>query len=122
MIMKYRRLDSNGDYVFGNNELDYISGKEAIAQAIQTKIKLYYQEWWENISIGIPMFQSIVGKVANQNLKMTASLLLIDRIKEVEGVISVKNIQVTVDNRVISFEIEVETSYGDVDINLGVDF
>ena len=122
MIMKYRRLDSNGDYVFGNNELDYISGKEAIAQAIQTKIKLYYQEWWENISIGIPMFQSIVGKVANQNLKMTASLLLIDRIKEVEGVISVKNIQVMVDNRVISFEIEVETSYGDVDINLGVDF
>lgn len=122
MIMKYRRLDSNGDYVFGNNELDYISGKEAIAQAIQTKIKLYYQEWWENISIGIPMFQSIVGKVANQNLKMTASLLLIDRIKEVEGVISVKNVQVIVDNRVISFEIEVETSYGDVDINLGVDF
>lgn len=118
--MRYRRLDENGDYCFGNNSLDYIDGNEAIAQAIKTKVMLFYQEWWENISIGIPMFQSIVGKVANQNLNMTATLLLTDRIKEVEGVVSVGNISIEKDNRSISFEIEVETIFGNTNVSLGV--
>ena len=53
--MKYRKLDENGDYSFGNNSLDFISDADAIAQAIKTKILLFYGEWWENTAIGIPM-------------------------------------------------------------------
>lgn len=113
--MLYRKLDQNGDYVFGNNKLDYISGKEAVAQAIKTKIMLFYQEWWENISVGIPMFQSIVGKVADVNLQMAITLLVTNRIQEIPEVVSVKDVKVNSDssNRVISLELKVDTIYGE---------
>ena len=115
MLMLYRKLDQNGDYVFGNNKLDYISGKEAVAQAIKTKIMLFYQEWWENISVGIPMFQSIVGKVADVNLQMAITLLVTNRIQEIPEVVSVKDVKVNSDssNRVISLELKVDTIYGE---------
>lgn len=115
MLMLYRRLDQNGDYVFGNNKLDYISGKEAVAQAIKTKIMLFYQEWWENISAGIPMFQSIVGKVADVNLQMAITLLVTNRVQEIPEVVSVKDVKVNSDssNRVISLELKVDTIYGE---------
>ena len=54
--MKYRKQLANGDYSFGNNIQDFYTGQEAIAQAIKTKILLFYGEWWEDISQGIPMF------------------------------------------------------------------
>ena len=35
-MLKYRMLDNDGDYSFGNNDQDYTSGIDAIAQAVQT--------------------------------------------------------------------------------------
>lgn len=118
--MKYRKLDSNGDYTFGNNELDFISDNEAVAQAIRTKVLLFYQEWWEDISIGIPMFQSIVGKVADTNLQMTATLLLTKRIQEIEQVTAVTNIKINQGKRAISFQINVETIYGSANVEVEI--
>ena len=44
--MKYRKLDNNGDYSFGSGFSDFVYDKNAIAQAIKTKILLFYGEWW----------------------------------------------------------------------------
>ena len=117
-----RKLDQNGDYLFGNNKLDYISGLEAVAQAIKTKVMLFYQEWWENIADGIPMFQSIVGKVADTNLQMTITLLVTNRIHEIQEVVTVKEVKVNSDstNRVISFELKVDTIYGEAYVEVEV--
>lgn len=43
--MKYRKLDNTGDYSFGSGLTDFVENKEAIAQAIKTKILLFYGEW-----------------------------------------------------------------------------
>lgn len=118
--MKYRQLDENGDYKFGNNELDFITDVEAVAQAIRTKVMLFYQEWWEDISIGIPMFQSIVGRVADTNLKMTSTLLLTRRIREIEQVTSVTNVEVIQGPRSLSFKIEVDTTYGSTSVEVEI--
>lgn len=118
--MKYRKLDKNGDYMFGNNGLDFISDTEAVAQAIKTKVMLFYQEWWEDISIGIPMFQSIIGKVADSNLKMTYTLLLTKRIQEIEQVTSVSNVEVKQGNRSLSFKIDVDTIYGSTSVEVEI--
>lgn len=116
--MKCRALDENGDYRFGSNMQDYISGVDAIAQNIQTKVKLYYGEWWENIGIGIPMFQSIVGQMNPEALKVSSSLLISQRVQEVEGVLSVSNVEVTNDGRTLNFKITVETSNGSVSVEV----
>ena len=38
--MKTRKLGNNGDYSFGANSFDYISGLDGIAQNIKTKVLL----------------------------------------------------------------------------------
>ena len=54
--MKYRKLTSTGDYSFGNNMNDFVEGSEAIAQAIKTRVLLFYREWWESV-LWIPSFR-----------------------------------------------------------------
>lgn len=123
--MKYRKLDENGDYVFGNNSYDYIEKDEAIAQAIKTKLYLFYGEWWEDISLGLPMFQSILGQVSNNNLRQTVILLCAEQINLVEGVTSVDSISVDISARKLGLTIGVTTENGttvnlEVELNNGV--
>ena len=82
--MKYRKQTSTGDYVFGNNKNDYVAGNLAVAYAIKSKILLFYGEWWEDIGIGIPMFQSIIGQGRSEALKNSAQMLISERIKEID--------------------------------------
>ena len=123
--MKYRKLDENGDYVFGNNSHDYIEKDEAIAQAIKTKLYLFYGEWWEDISLGLPMFQSILGQVSNSNLRQTVILLCAEQINLVEGVTSIDSISVDISARKLGLTIDVTTENGttvnlEVELNNGV--
>lgn len=123
--MKYRKLDENGDYTFGNNSFDYIEKDEAIAQAIKTKLYLFYGEWWEDISLGLPMFQSILGQVSNNNLRQTVILLCAEQISLVEGVTSVDSISVDISARKLGLTIDVTTENGttinlEVELNNGI--
>lgn len=106
--MKNRKLTSTSDYSFGAGMNDYISGDEAIGQAVKTKILLFYGEWWEDISIGIPMFQSFIGQINSQTLKASLSDMLEKRILEVEGVQSVKNIDIEMDNQTRTMSVDVD--------------
>lgn len=71
--MIYRKLDANGDYVLGQNANGMLSDKEAVAQAILTRLKLLKSEWWEDQEDGLPLWQEILGKrnveKANQEIK-----------------------------------------------------
>lgn len=116
--MKCRALDENGDYLFGNNDQDYIAGVDAIAQTIRTKVLLFYGEWWENIGIGIPMFQSIIGQMNPEALQTSASLLLTQRIMEVEGVVSVDDVEIVRSGRTLNFRIKVNTEAGEATVEV----
>ena len=72
--MKYRKLDNNGDYSFGSGFSDFVYDKNAIAQAIKTKILLFYGEWWEQIDDGIPMFQSILGAYDTESVEIISDI------------------------------------------------
>ena len=84
--LKYRRLTSTGDYSFGSGGNNYASGNEAVAQAIKTKLLLFYGEWWENLGEGIPMFQSVLGQTNPETIKSSLSMLVEQRIMEIEEV------------------------------------
>lgn len=118
--MKYRRLDNSGDYTFGANSNDFCEGNEAIKQAIETKIKLFYGEWWEDLGIGIPFMQSLIGKIGDENLLMSANLLLRERIKEVEGVTSIDKVGCKVENRTLVISIDVSTIYSSVSLEVSI--
>lgn len=121
--MKYRKLTSTGDYSFGSGGNDYADGNEAVAQAIKTKLLLFYGEWWENLGEGIPMFQSVLGQTNPDTIKSSLSILVEQRITEIEEVDSVKNIKIDYDrrNRTISMEVDVATTSGEI-VNVEVSF
>lgn len=112
--MIYRRLDSNGDYIIGGGVNEFLSGVEAVAQAIITRIKLLKEEWWENLDEGTPLWQSILGQVAGDKAKKTIDTILLKRIQNTKGVNSLESYDSTFDpqTRNYSFSAVVNTDYG----------
>ena len=121
--MKYRKLTSTGDYSFGSGSKNYADGNEAVAQAIKTKLLLFYGEWWENLGEGMPMFQSVLGQTNPETIKSSLSMLVEQRIMEIQEVDSIKNIEIEYDkrNRTISMEVDVATTSGEI-VNVEVSF
>ena len=112
--MKYRKQTSTGDYVFGNNKNDYVAGNLAVAYAIKSKILLFYGEWWEDIGIGIPMFQSIIGQGRSEALKNSAQMLISERIKEIEEVAAINKVNITFVKRTMEVQISITTTNNEV--------
>lgn len=113
--MKYRKLDNTSDYSFGSGLTDFVENKEAIAQAIKTKILLFYGEWWEQIDDGIPMFQSILGAYDTETVKLASNRLVIDRIQQVDGVTKVSEAKTDVIGRKLYLSYRVDTIYGQIE-------
>lgn len=107
--MRYRALDENGDMTFGANKNNFLTGIEAVIQAIKTRLKLLKGEWWENTDEGFPLFQEILGSQDEQKVKK----LITERIQQTEGVLSVTNIEINFNARKLNFSCTVSTVYGD---------
>lgn len=114
--MKYRRLDENGDMIFGQGKYNYCEDLEAIGQAIKTKILLLKGEWWEDIEDGTPLFQKIFTQ-RSESGKNAVDIILKTRILEVEGVTNITSFksEINVASRTYSSTISVETTSGTID-------
>jgi hypothetical protein len=110
--MKYRRLSSTGDYVFGYGNTCFVSDAPAVQQAIQTKLNMFQGDYWENTSDGLPFFQKLAG-----GSKEITDLLLQSRIMQVPNVKGIASFKSSVDsNRKYSAAISVNTVYGTVEV------
>lgn len=95
--MKYRRLDENKDYLFGQNEQDFVSEVESVKQAIYTRLKLLRGEWWENSEDGFPFFEQIAGQSGTPEKLQAADLVVTDRIINTEGVLEIVEFESSLD-------------------------
>lgn len=113
--MQYRKIDENGDYVFGNNQGDYLSDTAAIGQAIATKLRMLYGEWFEDVSVGLPYFQSMLGQVSNDQIKRVLSMSVTQALQDMEDVQGIKSITIDYDNvnRILKMQVDVTTSQGE---------
>lgn len=113
--MKYRRLDENGDYTFGNGKYDFLEDIEAVPQAIKTKLNLFQGEWWEDLSEGLPFFQDIAGQfIRTEEDKDIVTRLYCNRISDVDAVNSFLSVNAEFDNekRKYSLVADINTTYG----------
>jgi hypothetical protein len=58
--MRYRRI-VDGEPQYGNNQGDFLQGIDAVAQAISTRLKLFKEEWWEDLDDGLPLWTEMLG-------------------------------------------------------------
>ena len=112
LTIKYRRLDSDGDYTFGKGSGDFLTGVHAVAQAIQTKLKLYEGEWWEDINDGLPMFQKILGQ---RTPKPEVTNIIKKRILEAPNIAELRSVEFlyTQTTRSYSFTCTAITIFGE---------
>ncbi len=114
-FLQYRVIDEQGDYTLGQNTMK--QGKEAVAQAIRTRLHLLYGQWWENTEDGLPLFEKILGTYG-ENREMI-DILISERIAETKDVKQIKSYESTFQNRVYTAICVIETIYGDISVDIG---
>lgn len=116
--MKYRKLDENGDSAFGNKK--WLNGREAVAQAILTRLRLLYGEWWENIADGLPLFQEILGRYGGDEAREAVDLIISERIQGTQNVLHLTSYQSAFDisTRHYSAHCTVDTIFGEITLNM----
>lgn len=113
--MKYRTLDSNGDYSFGKGQQNFLVDAAAVAQAVKTNLLLLQGEWWEDTgNNGLPLFQNILGQTGTPDHVQAADLIVQQRIASTEGVASITSFGSTYDSEVRQYTVSctITTTFG----------
>lgn len=113
--MKYRKLSETGDYTFGQNK--FLKDREAVGQAIITRMKLLYGEWWENTDDGLPLFEQILGTFDSQQNRNAIDLIISERISSTQGVKNIVRFESEFQNRLYSAQCTINTIYGEITLS-----
>lgn len=109
--MIYRKLDANGDYLFGGSLNSFhLNTADGVGQAVLTRLKLWESEWFIDIREGTPYNDGILGKYTAEIYDQ----LIQDRILNTEGVIEIIDYQsfYNGDLRSLTVSVTILTSYG----------
>lgn len=108
----YRRMDENGDMVFGQSNTGHLSKLEAMAQVLKTRLAAVEGEWWEGDDGALPYFTQILGARGTDENRQMFDLMVIERIMDTIGVISVEDVESSIEGRKYRFKCKVNTVYG----------
>lgn len=93
--MTVRKLDSNGDWTFGNSRNDLIDNDDKIAQNVVTRLKSFKNDWFLDIEANIDWL-NILG---SRNNEKTIVREIFRVAQETEGVWKVPNVEVTTNEK-----------------------
>lgn len=117
--MRYRQLDKNGDYTFGQGLANFlIDDVEAVAQAILTRLKLDAGQWFLDLTEGLPLYTQIVGR--NTGARSQSGTAIYDqairkRVLGTQGVVRIVRYSSNLSaQRRLTVEMTVQTIYGPV--------
>lgn len=114
--MIYRKLDADGDYVFGQRDGDFLKNSaETVAQAIRTRLGLIAGEWFLDVTKGTPYNSRILGA----HTVATYDTALQEVILGTQGVLRLTAYSSAVDpvTRAATVECTVTTIYGEVSVS-----
>ena len=110
-------LDPNYEPVFASQST-LLTDIDAVAQIIGTRLRLFQGEWWESLTEGTAMFQTILGH--GKNLQAVASILRA-RILGTPYVNSISTVAISFNpyTRQLSYSCNVQTAFGQLTISTG---
>lgn len=111
--MRYRKLDANGDYTFGDQQGSFHTDTpEAVAQAVHTRLKLLRGEWFLDSSEGMPWSTEVLG----ERTRASYDMAIRGHILDTPGVLQIDRYESTVDTdkRKLSVVVTITTIYGQI--------
>lgn len=120
--MRVRALDSSGD-IFSSGAI-FLSDKEAVAQTISTRLKLFLGEYFRDVTDGMPWFERQNGLPGILQKGFTIAQvegLIRDRIMKTDGVLKILTFSTSydIDKRAYNVETTVFTEFGEVSVSYG---
>lgn len=115
MTLRYRRLDADGDMVFGHGQRDFlIDTPETVAQSILTRLRLFTGEWFVDLTAGTPWLTQVTG----EHTLPLADVAIRTRILNTFGVLRLDEYDSEYDPRVRSFTVHarVTTIFGEANL------
>jgi hypothetical protein len=111
----YLLLDADYDPVFDPNAA--LTDLDAVRQVIVTRLWLFMGEWWENLNLGLPVFQSILGQLASPSGIAAMQALIQQNILGTPYVTGVTSVGVNFTTGRLSYTTTVQTAFGTVVTN-----
>jgi hypothetical protein len=109
--MTIRALDAAGDWTFGMGKQNYLTGSEAIAQDVQTKIQSWLNDLFFAMNFGVD-WRNLLG---GTNLATTQAAILMQvrtMILKSVGIVKINSVQANLDsNRRLFISWSVNTIY-----------
>jgi len=114
--LTYLQLDSAYDPVSADGTA--LSNGQAVAQAILTRLKLFLGEWWENLNLGLPVFQQMLGQLGSPRGLKAMQLAIQQNIAGFTPyVTAVTNVEVGFTGGRLTYTATAQTIYGPVTIS-----
>ena len=112
-----RKLDDNGDFTISGSV--WIYDIDAVAQTIDTRLKLFSGEFWRDVTEGTPWIESILTKNNRTNTIQSKISILKNRILNTGGVVSILewNTDFSYQDRKLSVQATILTEFGVLPIN-----
>lgn len=116
-----RNLGPNRDPLYGGGFNNFLYDLDAVAQLIQTRLLLFEGEWWQDLTDGLPLFQSILGVAGAGKNSAAVSQLIQKRILGTPFVESLSDVQTSYQptQRTFVFQCFVQTTFGTLQVNIG---
>ena len=110
----YLPLDANNDPDF--NPMNSLSGVEAVAQAILTRLNLFLGEWWEDLNRGLPVFQKMLGQLASKRGLAAMTLAVQQNVAGTPYVIQPVTVVTAFNAGALAFKVTANTVFGIVTV------
>lgn len=108
--MRVRKVDSNGDAVFGGDQASFLRNTpDAVAQIVESRLNLWQGQWYLDLSDGTPYEQQVLGRYT-ANVR---DAVLQARILTTPGVSGIKTYSGAYDGdpRQYTVSVRIETAY-----------
>ncbi|SEU36129.1 hypothetical protein SAMN03159335_05380 [Burkholderia cepacia] len=109
--MRYRKLDADGDFVFGGSANDFlVNSPDAVAQAVITRLRLHRGEWFLDTTAGMPWDTDVLGKYTSGKYDAAIRTCILGT----QGVTELTSYSSTADpeTRVLTVTATINTIYG----------
>lgn len=109
--MRYRALDADGDYTFGQGQANFLIDSPAcVAQSVLTRLRLWQGEWFLDKTEGTPWTQQVLG----EHTLALYDIAIRQRVLGTDGVIAIDDYSSTLDpvTRALSVAMTISTRFG----------